>query len=252
MKKQLILLFFFAASILYAQEEKKEKDKVLPKANKEFQNQKFKEAEAKYRISNSKDLSGSKASYNLGNAIYRQDQPSEAKFAYSQAIEKATTKEEKHKAFHNIGNVFMKEKQYSKAVEAYKNALRNNPSDEQTRYNYALAKEYLKNNPEDPDDGGDKDKEKSDDKKDENKEKQDQNNQEKKDQDKKDQDNKGEDKKDNPDKEQQGQPKPQPSGISKERLENLLDAVNKEEKKVQDKVNKEKIKTAPVQTEKDW
>ncbi|MDP2160266.1 MAG: BatC protein, partial [Flavobacterium sp.] len=44
----------------------------------------------------------------------------------------------------------------------------------------------------------------------------------------------------------------QPSGISKDRIENLLDAVNKEEKKVQDKVNKEKIKTAPVQTEKDW
>ncbi|GGD17252.1 tetratricopeptide repeat protein [Flavobacterium orientale] len=249
MKKQLILLFFFAASILSAQEEKKEKDKVLPKANKEFQNQKFKEAEAKYRISNSKDLSGSKAAYNLGNAIYRQDQSSEAKFAYSQALEKATTKQEKHKAFHNIGNVFMKEKQYGKAVEAYKNALRNNPSDEQTRYNYALAKEYLKNNPEDPDDKGENDKEKSDDKKDENKEKQDQDN---KDQDKKDQNEQGDNKKDNQDKEQKGQPKPQPSGITKERLENLLEAVNKEEKKVQDKVNKEKIKASPVQTEKDW
>ncbi|MDP2161613.1 MAG: tetratricopeptide repeat protein, partial [Flavobacterium sp.] len=194
MKKLFIFIVLFSVVTIQAQEAKKEKDKVLPKANKEFQDKKYTEAEAKYRISNSKDLSGSKAAYNLGNAIYKQDQPSEAKFAYSQALEKATTKEEKHKAFHNIGNVFMKEKQYSKAVEAYKNALRNNPSDEQTRYNYALAKEYLKNNPEDPDDGGDKDKEKSDDKKDENKEKQDQNNQEKKDQDKKDQDNKGEDK----------------------------------------------------------
>jgi hypothetical protein len=31
-----------------------------------------------------------------------------------------------------------------------------------------------------------------------------------------------------------------------------LEALNKEEKKVQDKVNKEKIKASPVQTEKDW
>jgi hypothetical protein len=33
----------------------------------------------------------------------------------------------------------MKEKDYTQ-VEAYKDALRNKPSDEETRYNYALAK----------------------------------------------------------------------------------------------------------------
>jgi hypothetical protein len=35
-------------------------------------------------------------------------------------------------------------------------------------------------------------------------------------------------------------------------LQNLLDAVNNEEKKVQDKVNAKKVKGKPVQTEKDW
>jgi hypothetical protein len=39
-----------------------------------------------------------------------------------------------------------------------------------------------------------------------------------------------------------GEPKPAPGGISKERLEKLIDAVNKEEKKVQDKVNAKKVK----------
>jgi cytochrome c-type biogenesis protein CcmH/NrfG len=41
----------------------------------------------------------------------------------------------------------MNEKDYTQAVEAYKNALRNDPSDEETRYNYALAKKMLKENP---------------------------------------------------------------------------------------------------------
>ena len=50
----------------------------------------------------------------------------------------------------------------------------------------------------------------------------------------------------------QGQPKPMPGGISKQRLENLLDAVNNEEKKIQEKVNAQKAKGKPVQTEKDW
>ena len=50
----------------------------------------------------------------------------------------------------------------------------------------------------------------------------------------------------------QGQPKPKPGGISKERTENLLDAVNNEEKKIQDKVNADKVKGSPKKTEKDW
>ena len=47
-------------------------------------------------------------------------------------------------------------------------------------------------------------------------------------------------------------PQPKPGGIPKERLQNLLDAVNNEEKKVQDKVNAQKVKGKPVQTDKDW
>lgn len=259
MKQIVFLISLLFSSFMFAQEEvKKEKDKILPKANEAFAEKKYTEAEAQYRISNSKGLSGAAPSYNLGNSIYRQKQFSESKFAYSQAYEKATTKEEKHKALHNLGNVYMKEKQYGKAVETYKNALRNNPSDEQTRYNYALAKEYLKNNPEDPpkdnkddkkddkkddqkQDKGDGDKDKKDDKKEGNKDESKGDNKEDK--------NEGDQKKDE---NQGGQPKPQPSGISKESVQNLLDAVNNEEKKVQEKVNAQKVKAKPVQTEKDW
>lgn len=251
MKQIVFLISLLFSFLMFAQEEvKKEKDKILPKANEAFAEKKYPEAEAQYRISTSKGLSGATPSYNLGNSIYRQNQFSESKYAYSQAFEKATTKEEKHKALHNLGNVYMKEKQYSKAVEAYKNALRNNPSDEQTRYNYALAKEYLKNNPEDPP------KDNKDDKKDDKKQDKDDGDKDKKDEKKEgDKDeNKADKKEGDPkkDQNQEGQPKPQPSGISKESVQNLLDAVNNEEKKVQEKINAQKVKAKPVQTEKDW
>lgn len=243
------LLFFSFAVIA------QKKDKNLPKGNEEFKEKKYAEAEADYRISLSKSPTQAISSYNLGNTIYKQNQASEAKLAYVKTIENAKTKAQKHKAFHNIGNIFMKEKKYSDAVEAYKNALRNNPKDEETRYNYALAKEYLKNNPEPPkkddkkDDKKDKDKDKDkkdkeegDNKKD-NKDKGD--NKDKKDEGKNEGDKKGEDDDKN------GQPKPQ-ANPSKQRIDNLLDAVNNEEKKIQDKVNAKKVKGKPVQTEKDW
>ncbi len=161
-KKYFILVFLFplcGLGGLFAQE----KDKTLPKANDEYADKKFVDAEANYRISHSKFPKKAEASYNLGNAIYKQNQNSEAKFEYEKAIKNAKSRDQKHKAFHNLGNVFMKEKNYSEAVEAYKNALRNNPSDEETRYNYALAKKKLKENP--PKDDKKKDKNKKDDKK---------------------------------------------------------------------------------------
>ena len=242
----MLLMLSFAASA-------QEKDKTLPKANEEYSEKKFVEAEANYRISNSKFSKRTAPPYNLGNAIYRQNQMAEAKYAYAKAVEITKSRPQKHKVFHNLGNVFMKEKNYSAAVEAYKNALRNNPSDEETRYNFALAKQKLKENPPKGDDKKDKKDDKKKDKKD-----QDKKDQDKKDQDKKDDKKDGDkDKKDDKGKKDnkpgdQGQPKPTPGGISKQRLENLLDAVNNEEKKIQDKVNAQKAKGKPIQTEKDW
>ena len=241
----LLLLLTFVANA-------QEKDKVLPDANEQYTSKNFVDAEANYRISHSKFPSRTVAPYNLGNAIYRQNQFSESKYAYANALKNIKTRTQKHKAFHNLGNVFMKEKNYTEAVEAYKNALRNGPDDEETRYNYALAKKMLKDNPP-PKDDKKKDKNKDKDKKDKDKDKKDN----KKDKDKKDKDKK-EDKKDgDKDKKDEkpkddGQPKPKPGAIPKQRMDNLLDAVNNEEKKIQDKVNANKVKGAPVKTEKDW
>ncbi|MBW4359017.1 tetratricopeptide repeat protein [Flavobacterium taihuense] len=253
MKNKIIyLLLLILTFVANAQE----KDKVLPKANEEFVAKNFVDAEADYRISYSKFPSRTVASYNLGNAIYKQNQFSESKYAYANALKNLKSRPQKHKAFHNLGNVFMKEKDYTQAVEAYKNALRNNPEDEETRYNYALAKKMLKDNPppkndKNKDKNKDKDKDKKDDKKDD--KKKDDKKDGDKDKDKKDDNKEGDkNKKEGKPKDDQGQPKPKPGGISKQRLENLLDAVNNEEKKIQDKVNANKVKSSPVKTEKDW
>ena len=215
-----------------------EKDRYLSKANDQFADKQYADAEANYRISKSKANQKALASYNLGNAIYKQNQASEAKYAYIDAVEKSKLRSEKHNAFHNLGNVYMKEKKYTEAVSAFKDALRNDPTDDESRYNLALAKKLLKDNPPPKDD-------KKDDKKDKNKDKKNDKKDDKKEQ------GKNPNNKDQNDP-SQGQPKPKPGGISKERLQNLLDAVNNEEKKIQDKVNAKKIKGQPVQTEKDW
>lgn len=239
MKKIITLLLVLISFATKAQE----KDKFLPKGNEEFAEKKYADAEANYRISQSKFKKKAVSSHNLGTSIYKQNQHSESKYQFAKAIQVAKTKQEKHKSYHNLGNVLMKEKEYQGAVEAYKNALRNNPNDEETRYNYALAKKMLKDNPP-----PEKPKE---DKKDEQKEKKEQEKKEdekKEQEDKKEQDKKGDQDK----KEEQEQPQPKPTGANKQRIENLLDAVNNEEKKVQDKVKAQKVQGKPQKPEKDW
>jgi hypothetical protein len=124
--------------------------------------------------------------------------------------------------------------------------LRNNPNDEETRYNYALAKKMLKDNPP-----PEKPKEN---KKDQEKEKKEEKKEPEKDNDKnKDKNKDKKDGNDDKDKDKGNQPQqPKPSGASKQRIDNLLDAVNNEEKKVQEKVNAQKALANPKKPEKDW
>lgn len=259
MDKIIVTIALFITSLIFAQN----KDENLFDGTQSFEKRNYVAAEADFRVSESQnEKQKAVANYNLGNSIYRQNQPGEAKYKFLNAIEKAATKEEKHKAYHNLANAFMKEENYQGAVEAYKNALRNNPQDEETRYNYALAKEKLKNEPpkqnkKDKDQDKDKDKDKKD-QDDKNKDKNDKGDQkDKKDSDKGDQDDKNkkdqdkEDKKDG-DQKEDDKANPKPSGANKQQIENLLDAVNNAEKKIQDKLNAKKVKAQPATNGKDW
>lgn len=268
MKRVLTVCLMLGALLAFSQEKKPVKDKNLPQGNEDFEAKNYASAEEQYRISGSNEPGKAVASYNLGNAIYRQKKPSEALFAYSRAIQNAKTKPEKHKAFHNLGNALMQLKNYQEAVEAYKNALRNNPADEQTRYNYALAKDMLQKNPPPPPqkndnkDNKDKNKDKNKDDKDKNQDpnKGDGKNQDKdkdKGKDKEDNnkdkgDNKDKDKGDGKDKKDNADAKPSGASPNKDQMDRLLDAMNNEEKKVQDKVNAKKVNGQQRRPEKDW
>ena len=248
MRNILYIVLLLNSILLFGQE----KDKNLYNGNQSFKEKKYADAEADFRVTESKKSpKKATAGYNLGNSVYRQNQQGEAQIKYIQALEHAKTKEEKHRIYHNLGNTFMLDKNYEAAAEAYKNALRNNPNDEETRYNYALAKRKKKDNPPPKDNkkdnkgGGGQDKKP-----------QPENNKNDKGNDKKDQDkNKGEDKKEDKgdgEKKEDKNENPKPSGADKQRIDNILDAVNNAEKKVQDKVNAKKVKARPVSNEKDW
>lgn len=224
------------------------------------------EAEKNYRRATATGQKKDIAQYNMGTTLQQDNYIEEALLVYADAIEITKGRPNTHRNFHNIGNALMQLKDYKRAVEAYKNALRNNPNDDETRYNYALAKKMLEDeknkdeeNKDDKDNKDNKDQQNDKDKKgDKDKDQKGDNQEDSKDQlGDKEEDEKN--KKENNPKDQDGdkekeQPQPQgnPTQLSPQQVKNLLEAMSNEEKKVQDKVNAQKAKPAGVKSKKDW
>ena len=250
-------LYFIALGEINAQSE--DYAKYYNKANSLTESD-FEKAEKNYRIAINDSLSDLKATFNLSNEYYTEGYFEDAISRQLEAIKLAKNKIEKHKAFHNLGNSFMKKEMCSEAVSAYKSALRNNPNDDETRYNLALAKqcedEQSKNDDDQKDDQQDqenKEKDNKDDQQDqENKEKdnKDDPNQQKDDQGKDDPDQQKDKNKDSSEDSKPNENKK--SQLSKQQINNLLKAMENAEKKVQAKVNESKQKGIKVVSEKDW
>ena len=258
----LLVLFLFLIGSIKAQDG--EVTNQIFEGNTLLDTQVFDEAEMAFRKALSKSPERTEALYNLGNTHFNEQDYDEAKQRYFQTQKFADNNSSKHHAFHNMGNVFMKQKDYAKAVEAYKNALRNNSQDEETRYNYAVAKELLEKEQQQQDN-----QDQNQDNKDQ-KDQEDQHNQENKDQDsrennddreiedKEDKKGEGDQQKDNQpkeenDKKQNQKPEqPRQKELSPEQVKSLLEAMNNQEKEVQDKVNAEKAQGTPLRGTKDW
>lgn len=275
----LFVLLLLSTANLFSQEIPKEKRRALKEAQTlvsdagvSLQKEAFVEAEADYRKAIALAPENEAAKYNLGNAYYDRNLNGEANRRYKQSAAVGTSKNSKHMAFHNLGNTYMNDKKYQDAVDAYKNALRNNPTDDETRYNLALAKKMLEN--EQKEGGGDEDDKEQNKQNEDNKE-----NKDKKDDsgendnddegDKKEDEDKGDEKEDKsegdkekdqgkPDEQKEGeqeqkqQQQPVPGQLSPQQVKNLLEAMNNQEKKVQDKINAKKQKGAKVKSNKDW
>jgi hypothetical protein len=178
--------------------------------------------------------------FNLADAIYKQKRFDEAAGKFGDLSEKMTTPEEKARALHNMGNSQLMNSKIDESIESYKKALRQNPTDLDTKYNLAYA-QLLKKKKEEQQKNQDqnKDQNKDKDKQDQNKDQQDKQNQDQN--------------KDQQNQDQQQQQQQQQNKISKENAEQLLQVLQNDEKKIQDKVKKQQAAAAKrTRTEKEW
>jgi Ca-activated chloride channel family protein len=207
----------------------------LKKGNQLYDAGKYKEAANEYGKALKQDTAQiQKSSYNLGNALYQQKQIDNARKAYDVAAQKAKNVTEKANAQYNTGNTYMSERKWEDAIEAYKKTLRNNPQDQDAKYNLSYAKAMLHKEQQDKKNNKQKKDKKEEEKKDEKKKEEQQNQQGQQ----------------NQNQSGQEESQNQESKISQQQAEQLLNALQQEEKKLQEQ--KKKMHGAPTRMAKDW
>lgn len=227
--KYYVLMLFASCSIcVFAQQEARN----VRLGNRQYRDSSYVDAEVEYRKALERNPKSFEGLYNLGNALFKQEKYDEALEQYKAAAAVAGDDKGRLSAVnHNIGNSLCAKQQYAEAVEAYKASLKQNPKDNETRYNLAYAQEMCKQQQQ---------------------QQQNQQNQQNQQQDKKDQ-QQNENQQNQQDKQEQQQQQQQQDQqqMSKENAERILQALEEDEKEAQEKAQKAQYK-GTRNAEKDW
>ena len=220
---------------------------LIRQGNRAFKSQKWAVAETQYRKAIFKNQKNPQAIYNLGCALMAQQKDSMAIQQFTHAAQLETNRLRRAASYHNMGVIMQNHREYAQAIEYYKMALRCNPQDNETRYNLALCKKLLKNNPQNKDQNkNNKDKNKDKNKKDQNKDKNKDN------KDKNDDKNKNDKNKNNKNKNNQNQNQPNQDKMSRENAEQLLNAAVQQEQATKRKLQKAMSQPRRKAYDKNW
>ena len=232
-----IIALLLTAAPAFAQiGQKQQVRKLVRQGNRQFRADKRQEASITFLKAVQADSTYAPAMYNYATSLFPQQwQQVDTTAIKNQvpALMKAAELEEnpirKAKAYHNVGVLYQSAQDYGTAIEAYKQALRNNPNDDESRYNLAVCKKQQKDNPQDQNQQG---------------QDQDQNGDQQK-QDQQQQQNQ-QDQQQNQQEEQQEPP------MSRENAEQLLQAAMQQEKRTQDRLKDQQQQPQRRRIEKNW
>ena len=216
MYRLLYIVFLFAALGASAQDMPERSE--VRRGNRQYNKGNYEKSIERYERALEAAPESFEARYNLGNALYKAERFDKAEQTMRQAAaDTLRTDDERAQAFYNLGNAQFKQQKYKEALESYKQSLRLNPSDQEAKYNYAYTKRLIDDDENGGGGGGDE-------------KNQDQNKEQEGD--------------------QQGEPQPVPAGISPQEQEQMLDAIQAQEDRTQDKL-KEK-QGVVVRGSKNW
>ena len=251
-KKIFLLSAIFCGTLSGVAQTKTEGD-YIRSGNKFYADSLYEKAEIEYRKALEINPKSTDAMYNLGNALFNQipqsqEKGKEAMEQYATAAKLESDKAKLAHINHNLGTLLYMAQQYPQSVEAYKESLRNNPNDNETRYNLTKAMYMLKQQQEQQQD---QQQEQQQDQQQE--QQQDQQQEQQQDQQQQDQQQEQQqEQQQNQEQQQEQQSQQDEEQISKENAEQILNALMQDEKDIQEKQKKMMQQHQGKTLDKDW
>lgn len=242
------VLFLLMPLTLMGQQERK----YIRKGNRLYEKKNYSGSETQYHRAEGIDKPIPDATFNVGDALYKQKKYSEAAGNFGESVSSYSDRGKQADAYYNQGNALLKDNKFKESVDAYIKSLMISPDNMKAKYNLAYAQDQLKKQEEQQKQQDQNNK----DNQDQNKKDQDKNQQNKdqqnKDQDKNQNQNQNQNQQNQNQNQQNNNGQDQQPNMSKDDAERLLDALSANEKDVQEKVNNEKMSKAKVRVVKNW
>ena len=267
MQRYVILLAALLAAVSALGQQMPERREVR-KGNRLYNKGEYQQSIERYGRALMLDPASFEATYNLGNALSKAEMYDKAEQMQNRAAADTLRSDtERAEAYYNLGNTQFRQKKYREALESYKRSLLLNPDDREAKYNYAYTKHLLDDEQKNGGGGGDQNQQNKDQQNQQNQQGQNNQNQQGQGQDQdqnKDQNkDQGQDNQDQNKDQGQGQPdgkdgeqgegegQPRPEDISPQEQEQMLDAIQAQEDRTQEKL-KEKRRAMVVRSGKNW
>ncbi len=135
----LIGLFLLAVMAVQAQTVEKQ----IRKGNRQYRKGDFTEAEVQYRKALEIKSTSAEAQFNLGDALYQQENYKDAMDAFQRVLEMTPDFKLKSQAVFNMGNCQLVQERYYDAFNLYKVALKFNPDNADALYNLEYCRAHL-------------------------------------------------------------------------------------------------------------
>ena len=259
---------------------------LVRKGNRQFNREHYARSADAYQQALNHDETSFEARYNLGNALIRRAMADSTAFAdpnsaqaklstgfitqaegllQEAAADSLRSADERADAYYNLGNAQFAQQKLQDALKSYRQSLVHRPDDMEAKYNYALTKKLLEQQQEQQNQQNQNQDQNQDQNQNQNQDQnQDQNNDQNQNNDNQDnKDNQDNDQEQNQDQQgggdkEQEQPQQPPqgqnksrSGMSEEQQQQLLNAIQAQEDKTQEKLD-EKKKGIIIRGKKNW
>jgi tetratricopeptide (TPR) repeat protein len=118
----------------------------IAEGNKHYAENKFDEANDKYRDAEVANPESPIVHFNIGDALYKKRKYEEALQAYDKALRKSDDVKLQAQAYYNRGNTLFRLNKWPESILEYQQALKLNPNDNDAKYNLEYVRTKIKEN----------------------------------------------------------------------------------------------------------